>query len=183
MAFNFSNKPETVKFELIPAGDYEVYVEKAEELPTRTGRKQLNLQLRIRDDIEQVCQRRMVFLKIYQKTPEKLEERDRQVEGYIYDHLFHLLDVTGILESGKDFASMADICRLLAGRELRVTVHHKEFNGRTQEEIDQMKGVHKSKTGVNAPPSYQPPQPPVNPAPATGFDDFEDLPSDDDLPF
>lgn len=191
MAFNFGNKPEATSFELIPAGDYEVYVEKAEERPTKEGRKQLSLQLRIRDDVEQACQKRMLFLNIYQKKPENLKDKDRQVENYIYDHIYHLLDVTGVLNSGKEFACMADICRLLAGREMRVTVYHKEWNGRLQERIDPMKGVHESDPDYSTPaasssysaPSYQPPQPPINPAPATGFDDFEDLPSDDDLPF
>ncbi|MDE5768623.1 MAG: DUF669 domain-containing protein [Oscillospiraceae bacterium] len=189
MAFNFGNKPEAASFELIPAGDYEVYVEKAEERPTRTGRMQLSIQLRIRDDVEQDCQKRMMFLNIFQKTPEKLTDADRQVENYNYNHLYHLLDVTGILNSGKNFDSMSDICRLLPGRELRVTVHHETWNGRLQERIDQLKGVHESDPDYSTPaasssysaPSYQPPQPPVNPAP--GFDDFEDLPSDDDLPF
>ncbi|MDE6087920.1 MAG: DUF669 domain-containing protein [Oscillospiraceae bacterium] len=188
MAFNFNNKPEAVKFELIPAGDYEVFVEKAEERPTKEGRKQLSLQLRIRDDVEQACKKRLLFLNIFQKKPENLTDADRQVENYIYDHIYNLLDVTGVLNSGKEFACMADICRLLPGRELRVTVHHETWNGRLQERIDPLKGVQESDPDYSAPaasssysaPSYQPP---VNPAPATGFDDFEDLPSDDDLPF
>ncbi len=192
MAFNFGNKPEAVSFEQIPEGDYEVFVEKAEERPTKTGRMQLSIQLRIRDDVEQACQKRLLFLNIFQKTPEKLTDADRQVENYNYNHLFRLLDVTGILESGKNFDSMADICRLLAGRELRVTVYYENWNGRLQERIDPLKGVHESDPDYSAPaasssysaPSYQPPQPPVNPAPArSDFDDFQDLPSDDDLPF
>ncbi|MDE5754826.1 MAG: DUF669 domain-containing protein [Oscillospiraceae bacterium] len=192
MAFNFSNKPEATSFEQIPEGDYEVFVEKAEERPTKSGRMQLSIQLRIRDDVEQACKKRMLFLNIFQKTPEKLTDADRQVENYNYNHLYHLLDMTGILRSGKSFDSMADICRLLAGCEMRVTVYYENWNGRLQERIDPLKGVHESdpdystppaSPAYSAPPSYQPPQPPVNPAPATGFDDFEDLPSDDDLPF
>ena len=41
---------------------------------------------------------------------------------------------------------MSDICRLLAGKELRVTVHHETYNGKPSEKIDQLKGVHKTES-------------------------------------
>lgn len=203
MAFNFGNKPETISFEQIPEGDYEVFVEKAEERPTKSGRPQLSVQLRIRDDVGQDCQNRILFLNIFQKTPEKLNDMDRQVGNYNYTHLYHLLDVTGILTSGKEFEDMNDICRLLIGKELRVTVHHEVWNGEKREKIDQLKGVHESDPdtpissgqsltpdygafsayqGKSAPaPAYTPPPAPF--VPSDSMQDFEEIISDEDLPF
>lgn len=144
MNFNFNQKPEQASFELIPCGDYEVFIEQAEERPTKSGRPQLSVRLKIRDDIQQACQNRILFLNIFQKTPEKLNDMDRQVGNYNYSHLYHLLDVTGILTSGNEIEDMNDICRLLIGKEIRVTVHHEIYNGKTSEKIDQLYGVHES---------------------------------------
>lgn len=198
MNFNFNQKPENQGFELIPCGDYEVFIEQAEERPTKSGRPQLSVRLKIRDDIQQACQGRILFLNIFQKTPEKLNDMDRQVGNYNYSHLYHLLDVTGILTSGKEFEDMADICRLLIGKELKVTVHHEIYNGKTSEKIDQLRGVHESDpdtpvsgsqplTPAYGAPSaqtqaYVPPAPSV-PSVPSGMDDFKLLSDDDDMPF
>jgi hypothetical protein len=185
--FNFGQKPEQNSFELIPCGDYEVFIEQAEERPTKSGRPQLSIRLKIRDDIQQACQGRILFLNIFQKTPEKLNDMDRQVGNYNYSHLYHLLDVTGILTSGKEFEDMNDICRLLIGKELKVTVHHETYNGKPSEKIDQLKGVHESdpdyQASSSAPlsPAYD--APPAPAVPSGGVQDFEEIISDDDIPF
>ena len=204
MNFNFNQKPEQASFELIPCGDYEVFIEQAEERPTKSGRPQLSVRLKIRDDIQQACQSRILFLNIFQKTPEKLNDMDRQVGNYNYSHLYHLLDVTGILHSGKEFEDMNDICCLLIGKELRVTVHHEAYNGKTSEKIDQLRGVHESDpdtpvsdsqplTPAYGAPSarqansaqtlaYAPPAPSV-PSVSSDMDDFKPLADDDVIPF
>ena len=85
-------------------------------VPRSQGRFQLSVRLKLRDDdVPQSCQNRCLFLNIFQKTPEKLTDADRQVGNYNYSHLYHLLDVSGIFASGKEFESMDDICRLLIG--------------------------------------------------------------------
>ena len=186
MKFNFNAKPEKSSFELIPCGEYEVFIEQAEERPTKSGRPQLSVRLKIRDDVKQPCQGRILFLNIFQKTPEKLTDADRQVGNYNYSHLYRLLDVTGILHSGKEFESMSDICRLLAGKELRVTVHHETYNGKTSEKIDQLRGVHESD-----PDEYETAESSLNPAYAAppapsapeSIADFQEIISDDDIPF
>lgn len=188
MNFNFNQKPENQGFELIPCGDYEVFIEQAEERPTKSGRPQLSIRLKIRDDIQQACQNRYLFLNIFQKTPEKLTDADRQVGNYNYSHLYHLLDVTGILTSGKEFEDMADICRLLIGKELKVTVHHEIYNGKTSEKIDQLRGVHESdpdeyetaESSLN--PAYSAPPAPAVPEDKS-LNDFQKIISDDDIPF
>lgn|GEM_PF-3564157 len=195
--FNFGKEPEQRSFDLIPVGSYEVFIEHAEERPTSKGRLQLSIRLKIRDDIQQACQNRCLFLNIFQKTPEKLNDMDRQVGNYNYSHLYHLLDVTGILTSGKEFEDMNDICRLLIGKELRVTVHHEVWNGKKSEKIDQLKGVHESDPCAEDYVSYDNPdyEPPARqaqysapPAPAVplvsgGLDDFKPLDDDDNFPF
>jgi len=202
--FNFGKEPEQRSFDLVPVGNYEVFIERAEERPTSKGRLQLSIMLRIRDDIQQACQNRILFLNIFQKTPEKLTDADRQVGNYNYSHLYHLLDVTGILTSGKEFEDMNDICRLLIGKEIRVTVHHEVWNGKTSEKIDQLRGVHESEPDIPVsggqpltpaygapsasqaktaqPPAYAPPAPSVPPV-SSGSDDFKPLDDDDDFPF
>ena len=78
--FNFNSKPLGGRYDLIPEDDYEVFVESAEERPTNSGRLQLSVKLRIRDDVPQKCQNRLLFLDIFKKkTPNEL---DMQVEGY-----------------------------------------------------------------------------------------------------
>ena len=202
--FNFGKKPEKQEFPLVPCGEYEVFIEQAEERPTKSGRPQLSVRLKIRDDIQQNCQNRTLFLNIFQKTPEKLNDMDRQVGNYNYTHLYHLLDVTGILASGKEFEDMSDICRLLAGRELKVTVHHETWNGSPSEKIDQLKGVHESNPDAPASggqalnPAYGRPSaqqknpaqtsayaPPPSPSvsESEGLEDFKEIISADDLPF
>ena len=202
--FNFGKEPEQRSFDLVPVGNYEVFIERAEERPTSKGRLQLSIMLRIRDDIQQACQNRILFLNIFQKTPEKLTDADRQVGNYNYSHLYHLLDVTGILTSGKEFEDMNDICRLLIGKEIRVTVHHEVWNGKTSEKIDQLRGVHESEPDIPVsggqpltpaygapsasqaktaqPPAYAPPAPSVPPV-SSGLDDFKSPADDDDFPF
>jgi len=202
---HFGKKPENQGFELIPCGDYEVFIEQAEERPTKSGRYKLNMRLRIRDDVQQACQNRCLFLDIFQKTPEKLDEMDRQVGGYIYSHLYNLLEVTGILSSGSDFDSMSDVCSLLIGKEIRVTVYHeKGTDGVIREKINPLNGLHAS--SPNAPvsggqtlnPAYGRPSaqqknpaqtsayaPPPSPSvsESEGLEDFKEIISDGDLPF
>lgn len=191
--FNFEQEPEQKAFEIVPVGEYEVYVESAEERPTSKGRMQLSVKLRIRDDVPQACQNRILFLNIFQKTPEKLTDADRQVGNYNYSHLYHLLDVSGIFASGKEFESMDDICRLLAGCELRVTVHHETWNGSPSAKIDQLKGVHESDPIEIIPnkqpqsPAYEPAKkfsaPPAPSASLGNLNDFQTIIDDDDVPF
>jgi len=192
--FNFDKKPEKQKFSLIPCGDYEVYVENAEERPTKSGRFQLSVLLKIRDDIQQACQNRCLFLNIFQKTPEKLTDEDRQVGNYNYSHLYHLLDVTDILTSGKEFEDMGDICRLLIGKEIRVTVYHeKGTDGVIREKINPLKGVHESApieiilNKQPQSPAYEPAKkfsaPPAPSASLGNLNDFQTIIGDDDVPF
>jgi len=186
--FNFGKKPEKQEFSLVPCGEYEVFIEQAEERPTKSGRPQLSIRLKIRDDVKQPCQNRILFLNIFQKTPEKLDDLDRQVGNYNYSHLYHLLDVTGILTSGNEIEDMNDICRLLIGKEIRVTVHHEIYNGKPSEKIDQLRGVHESdpdeyetaESSLN--PAYS--APPAHAVPEDeSLNDFQEIISDDDIPF
>ena len=108
-------------------------------------------------------------------------------ESYEKRH-YHLLDVTGILTSGNEIEDMNDICRLLIGKEIRVTVHHETYNGKTSEKIDQLRGVHESdpdeyetaESSLN--PAYSAPPAPAVPEDES-LNDFQEIISDDDIPF
>jgi len=151
--FNFNSKPLGGRYDLIPEDDYEVFVESAEERPTNSGRLQLSVKLRIRDDVPQKYQNRLLFLNVFKKkTPNEL---DMQVEGYNYSHLYHLLDVSGLLTRDMQFESMSDICRALVGCELRVTVRHETYKGALQVKIDPENGVQPSRVTYGAPPDVE----------------------------
>lgn len=185
---NFNSTPEQTSFEMVPEGEYEVFVERAEERPTNNGTLSLSIRLKIRDDIPQPCQNRLLFLNIYKKKQPNND--DLQVDSYNYMHLYHLLDVTGVFDSGKEFDSMADICRILVGRELRVTVHYEIWNGTTREKIDQLKGVNESDPDVNCStvgqnlnPAYDMPFAPPDVSASNSIEDFEEIISNEDVPF
>ena len=88
---------------------------------------------------------------------------------------------------------MDDICRLLAGCELRVTVHHETWNGSPSAKIDQLKGVHESDPIGIIPnkqpqsPAYEPAKkfsaPPAPSASIGDLNDFQTIIDDDDVPF
>lgn len=168
--FNFNSRPQKNDYDLIPEGNYETFIESAEEIPLNSGKLQLRIRLKIRDDVPQKYQNRLLFMNIFKKkTPNDL---DLQVEGYNYSHLYHLLDVTGVLQMEMNFETMNDICRALIGRELLVTVHHESYNGKIQAKIDQLKGVQPSCATYGAPPDVE-----------ANADDFENDFDDGDVPF
>ena len=135
-------------------------------------RLQLSVKLRIRDDVPQKCQNRLLFLNIFKKkTPNEL---DMQVEGYNYSHLYHLLDVSGLLARGMQFESMSDICHALVGCELRVTVRHETYKGALQVKIDPENGVQPSRVTYGAPPDVE-----TNAGIDSSITDFDD----GDVPF
>lgn len=186
---DFSRKPDKEEFTTVEAGTYEVYIEMAEERPTNSGRKQLSVKLKIRDDVQQKFKNRVLFLNIFQKKPENMKELDKQVGGYIYAHLYQLLDATGLLGQSSDFDSISDICKALRGRELRVVVHHEVYNGMLRARIDQLKGVLESDADViydeettTEPPAIPTPQANTANSASGDFDNGEEL-SDEELPF
>ncbi len=137
MAFstNYDNMDD---YGLIPAGDYEVLIRNAEARTTQSGAQKLGFSLVIRNDVEQSCQNRYLFLDIWKKREPNAQ--DMQVQGYNFIQLMQLAKCAK-LPNGKAYETVEDLCRDLIGKPLRVTVVHDTYNGKTSEKIDQLKGV------------------------------------------
>ena len=185
----FSTDYEDVNdFDLIPKGEYEVIITKIEERTTQKGATGLNFTLVIRNDVEQNCKNRCIFHTLWKrKEPTK---KDMQVQGYSFKQVMQLAKAVG-LPSGKSYETVYNLCDELGGRVMRVTVGHKEYNGRTNEEVKYMnetkfpENKHTFKTAVTSDTVAQK-------APETfansgtsygGMDDYEDILSDGDVPF
>lgn len=72
--YEFSNERE---YDLIPEGDYEVILENAEITTSKNGAEYISCCYRIREDVEQGCQGRLIFENIYKdkNNPELFDKR------------------------------------------------------------------------------------------------------------
>ena len=181
---NFSKKAEP-NFNIVPEGEYEVIITKAEEAVTKSGKQNISIVFTIRNDVEQVCKNRLLFLQMWKKKAP--DDDDLQVDGYNYNQLKTLLDACRITDT--DFETVADFCKALVGRCVIVSVYHEEYNGKKYAKIygfginytckPECRHVQKSEGGTA-------------PRPAEAFasqsaelipDDFEEILGDGDVPF
>lgn len=180
---------------LVPAGDYEVVIRNAEARSTQKGAQKLGFSLVIRNDVEQGCQNRFLFLDIWKKKEPNAQ--DMQVQGYNFVQLMQLARCAK-LPNGKAYDTVEELCRDLIGKPLRVTVTHNTYNGKTSEKIDQLKGVNvskfpecrhvmKEKTNPIDIPAQKPQETFVSAPSAANslgsLDDFEEILGDGEVPF
>ena len=180
----FSTNYEDVQdFDLIPKGEYEVIITKIEERTTQNGATGLNFALTIRNDVEQKCKNRCIFHTLWKRR--EPTQADMQVQGYSFKQVMQLAKAVR-LPSGKSYETVYSLCDELSGKIMRVTVGHREYNGKIYEEVQYMKESqfpecrHTLKTAVTGDTIAQK-------APETfansGTDDYEEILSDGDLPF
>lgn len=110
MSYTFEKKPD--QYALIVEGEYEATIEKVVEAQTPSGKKKLDLVFRLRADIEQEHQNRVVFETIWQEKDTSFYNRKR---------LNQLLG-TQEVEDGKKFNSIQEIIDLLTGSKIRIKV-------------------------------------------------------------
>lgn len=120
------------EYGLVPEGVYEVVIKNAEEKETKSGKLHLNLTLVIRNDVEQKCKNRYLFLK-YWKRREPSDE-DKQVQDYSFKQIMRLCKSADI-PNNKSYETILDLCKDLAGRTLNVTVEWEEYNAKEYENI------------------------------------------------
>ncbi|MCM1315738.1 MAG: DUF669 domain-containing protein [Alistipes senegalensis] len=181
----FSTNYEDVQdFDIIPKGEYEVVITKIEERTTPNGATGLNFALTIRNDVEQKCKNRCIFHTLWKRrepTP-----ADMQVQGYSFKQIMQLAKAVR-LPSGKSYETVYSLCDELSGKIMRVTVGHREYNGRTYEDVKFMSESnfpecrHTSKTVVTSDTVAQ--RPAETFANAGNISDYEEIFSDGDLPF
>lgn len=127
---------------LVPQGNYETIITNAVISQTKNGKYKVSFMLTIRNDIQQNCQNRVLFIDIWKRrepTP-----ADEQVDGFNFAQLMNIAKAAAIPD-GTNFESLADFLRTLVGRLLRVTVTHRAYGGRTYEEIDNLRGLSPTK--------------------------------------
>lgn len=133
MAFgtNYENIPQGGG--LVPQGNYEAIITNAEIRQTKNGKYKVGLTLTIRNDIQQDCQNRVLFIDIWRKrepTP-----ADEQVDGFNFAQLMAVSRAAQI-PSGQSFESLEQFLQVLCGRCLIATVKHETYNGDTTAKVD-----------------------------------------------
>ena len=187
MAFN-TNYEDVQDFDLIPKGEYEVIITKIEERTTQNSATGLNFALTIRNDVEQKCQNRCIFHTLWKRR--EPTQADMQVQGYSFKQIMQLAKAVR-LPSGKSYETVYSLCDELSGKIMRVTVGHREYNGRTYEEVKYMNESHFPEckhTFKNAVTSDTVAQRPAETFANSGtsygnINDYEEILSDGDLPF
>ena len=133
MAFgtNYENIPQGGG--LVPQGNYETVVTNAVISQTKNGKYKVSLMLTIRNDIQQDCQNRVLFIDIWKRrepTP-----ADEQVDGFNFAQLMAVSRAAQI-PSGQSFESLEQFLQALCGRCLIATVKHETYNGETTAKVD-----------------------------------------------
>ena len=187
MAFN-TNYEDVQDFDLIPKGEYEVIITKIEERTTQKGATGLNFTLVIRNDVDQKYKNRCIFHTLWKRK--EPTQADITVQGYSFKQIMQLAKAVR-LPSGKSYETVYKLLDELSGKIMRVTIGHKEYNGRTSEEVKFMNETqfpeckHVFKTAVTADTvAERPAEMFANVENSYGTpNDYEEILSDGDLPF
>lgn len=191
---NFSTNYDDIGNELLPEGKYECIVKDAFPSETSHGTPYLDIRLVIRNDVEQKYKNKYIFHSIWKKK--EPSEQDRQVDGYSFKQLMSLASAAG-LPSGKNYASVEELCKDFIGKCVNVETEHDEWNGKTNVRVKycnktdypECRHIFKTSAPVDND-TYQKPKQdafaqPETVRPASGVDlsDFEEVIGENELPF
>lgn len=143
----------TTEYEPLPAGNYNVVVEKAESTTSKKGDPQLVLTLKVTDELHKNRKlwHRMTFIP---GNGVGLAINFRQLDA---------LGATPLLEQG---GSLAQVAGFLTGKTAEVVVKQREWNGKMQNDVsDVKKGL--ASGGVPSGPTGFAAQQAMTPAPAS----------------
>ena len=182
-------------FDILPEGEYEVIIRNIEERTTPRGATGLNLSLVVRNDVEQNYKDRYIFYTLWKRK--EPTDADKQVQGYSFKQIMRLAK-SAKLPSGKAYETVMDMCKDLLHRTLKVTLEHREYNGKQQEDVKyvnesayaECRHIFKEKKTVTSDTVAQKPQetfasmPPQPDNLSIGsLDDYEELVPNGDIPF
>ncbi len=130
----FSTNYEDIQddFGILPEGEYEVVIRNIEERTTKNGATGLNLSLVVRNDVEQSYKNRYIFYTLWKRK--EPTAADKQVQGYMFSQIMRLAK-SAKLPNGKAYETVMDMCKDLMHRPLKVTLEHREYNGKQQENV------------------------------------------------
>ena len=111
------NKPSTTKPELLPEGSYEVYVSEY----TLDSEEKGSLTLIVRNDIEQKYGKRRMWVNL-------------NTNPNIAWKLSTIARAAGV-PSGTDFDTFEAYLKAVTGKSMKVTVAHREYNGKTYVDV------------------------------------------------
>lgn len=109
---------ETNEYELIEEGEYEVVVGQAVENATPSGAMYLDIQLVVRNDIQQKFQNQRIFHKVFQK-----KDTGEYNMGFI-----NVMAKAFQIPDGKQYNTLFDLLDDFKGRAARIEVAHREYN-------------------------------------------------------
>lgn len=118
--------------ELLPVGKYECIVKDAVPAVTKNGTPYLDIRFVIRNDVPQKYQNKYIFHSIWKKK--NPTEQDKQVDEYSFAQLMGLANAVK-LPSGKNYASVEDLCKDFVGKCANIEIEHHEYNGKTSERV------------------------------------------------
>lgn len=118
--------------ELLPVGKYECIVRDAVPAATKNGTPYLDIRFVIRNDVSQKYQNKYIFHSIWKKK--EPSEQDKQTDNYSFKQLMNLANAVK-LPSGKNYASVAELCKDIAGKCCNVEIEHSDNGGQTRERV------------------------------------------------
>lgn len=122
MAFatNYANSDSNAP---VPEGEYEVLIRKSEMGKDRNDAEIVDMQLVIRNDVEQGQKNRIIFNALRRVSADKLTESDKMCDGF-FSPAVQGLSKAAQLPEGKSYDSIAEWAKDLLGKPIRVTVKH-----------------------------------------------------------
>lgn len=115
----------TNEFELIEKGEYEVVVAQAVENSTPNGAMYLDIQLVVRNDIQQRFQNQRIFHRVFQK-----KETGEYPMGFI-----NTMAKAFQIPDGKQYSTIDELLNDFKGKAARVEVGHREWNDNKYAEV------------------------------------------------
>ena len=111
--------------ELIPEGDYECIIVNAEIRKTQNGKYKVAFSLVIRNDVEQACKNRYLFVDVWRKR--EPSPSDEQVEGFNFAQLMAVSRAAQI-PSGQSFESLEQFLKCMVNRLVIAHATHDDYN-------------------------------------------------------
>jgi hypothetical protein len=122
---NHDNAHESNNQGVMPEGDYEVVVKGIEEKQASTGTPYINVELVVRNDIDQSYKNKHLWYTIWSS---------KDTHEYNAKGIDTISKNVGI-QNGATFNSYAEWGNFLKGKPLIASVKHDEYNGKTRERV------------------------------------------------
>lgn len=119
--------------DIVPEGVYECIITNAEVRQTKNGKYKVGFMLTIRNDVQQPCSNRVLFLDIWRKK--EPNDADNQVDGFNFAQLMAVSRAAQI-PSGQSFESLEQFLGAMVGRLIVAEVYHDTYNGNTTAKVD-----------------------------------------------